>query len=78
MGRSLKKRKLSNVKRMKVQRFAEPVKKKKKIMKPWEWWLLGVAFVLAVAFIIYLGKSGAITPPPPTVTPAVTTSPAIP
>lgn len=77
MGRSLKKRKLKSVHRMKVQRFSEPVRQKKKIMKRWEWWLLGVTFVAAIGIIIYLAKTGSIIAPnPSTGTATATAAPA--
>jgi hypothetical protein len=62
MGRSLKKRKLKKFKRVKLIRpetASRPDKKKK--MKQWEWWLIGAAFVFALVWLIFLGKSGSMT-----------------
>jgi hypothetical protein len=71
MGRTLKQRKLKNVKRLRLKRFKETAKPKKQ-MKRWEWWLLGAAFVFAFGYIIFLAKSNSLTPTPQT-TPGATT-----
>ena len=62
MGRSLKQRKLKKVRRVKVHRSKPAEKSSKKAMKKWEWWLIGFAFVFAFIWLIFLGKSGNITP----------------
>jgi hypothetical protein len=81
MGRSLKKRKLSKVKRVKVSRpvTANAKKKsKKKSMKKWEWWLIGFAFLFAFVWLIFLGKSGTLAPDLDDATPTQIASPAAP
>jgi hypothetical protein len=79
MGRSFKQRKLKKTRRVKIQRFSPGDKKsgKKKLMKSWEWWLLGVALVFALGYIIFLGKSGSMNPAPVT-TPTAAVTPATP
>ncbi|MBN1550558.1 hypothetical protein JW979_03770 [bacterium] len=74
MGRSLKKRKLKKTKRVKVIRPESTEKTKKKGMKTWEWWLIGIAFILAIVFLIMWGKSNPYSeslPPVPTPTATV-------
>ncbi|MBN1355441.1 hypothetical protein JXA40_04115 [bacterium] len=79
MGRSLKKRKLSKVKRIKVSRpVADTKKSKKKTMKKWEWWLIGLAFVFAFVWLIFLGKSGSLSPDLDTAKPTQSATPAAP
>lgn len=74
MGRSLKKRKISKTKRAKISRPSSQKKSKKKKMKKWEWWLIGLAFVVAFAWLVFLGKSGFMSPElmPSKPTPAAT------
>jgi len=65
MGRSFKQRKLKRTRRLKVKTgksAIQSVKKNKKKIKKWEYFLWAGAVIIAIGFIIFAARMGDVTP----------------